>query len=236
MRSNPRIAMAVTTAGSRWLTPHPGRTTANSACGLELTRRRSGSVFITAIFLVAIALWLLYLRSPYHRIFAELKHEKRTAASNVKRSARRISKAEKAMTGTESSKNRLAEQHTKQQAALRAGFDRKKQKESHEIQSIDNQLAQLGDRKLQEITRRLMQYQQNFITTQLSQAVLSANDIPGVGAQLVARLHTAGVRTAADFTGIGYSSNGGSAVAYFHLTSGLTGLRPGRGEGQGRTN
>ena len=53
--------------------------------------------------------------------------------------------------------------------------------------------------------------------------------MPGVGAQLVTKLRAAGIRTAADFVGVGFVSNGKSANVYFRLASGRRAHVPGIG-------
>ena len=187
------------------------------------------TVFVAAIFLVTIALWVLYLRSPLNRAFAETRRSRRKAVSDVREATGRISRVEKEAAGVERTLKRMANRQAKEQASLKADFDRQRHKASHEVESIDRQLAQLGDRKKREIGRRLKQYQQSNIRTRLSQAELHANDVPGVGGQLVEKLRSAGIRSAADFVGVGSASNGGPAIVYFRLTSGRRAHVPGIG-------
>jgi len=187
------------------------------------------TVFVIAIFLVTIALWVLYLRSPLNRAFAETRRARRKAASDVRRAAGRISRAKKERAGAERTLKRMTNRQAREQASLRADFARRQKKASHEIESIDRQLAQLDARKKREIGRRLRQYRQTFIRARLSQAELHANDVSGVGAQLVTKLRSAGIRSAADFTGVGSASNGGPAIVYFRLTSGRRAHIPGIG-------
>ena len=187
------------------------------------------TVFVTALFLVTIALWGLYLRSPLHRAFAELRRERRKAVSGARKAAGRIARVEKEVAGVERALKRMANRQTKEQASLRADFGRRQRAASHQVGSIDRQLAQLGDRKKGEIGRRLTQYQQANIRTRLSQAELNANDVPGVGGQLVEKLRSAGIRSAADFAGVGSASNGGPAIVYFRLASGRRAHVPGIG-------
>ena len=187
------------------------------------------AVFATAIFLVTITLWVLYLRSPLHRGYAETKRARRKAVAEVRRATGRISRAEKEVAGVDRALKRMVNRQAKEQASLKADFDRRQHKASLENESIDRQLAQLDDRKKREIRRRLTKYQQTNIRARLSQAELHANEVPGVGAQLVAKLHAAGIRSAADFVGTGYISNGRSATVYFRLTSGRQAHVPGIG-------
>ena len=187
------------------------------------------TVFVTAILLVTIALWVLFLRSPLHRAFAETRRSRRKAVSDVRRVRARIFMVEKEVAGVERTLKRMANRQTKEQASLKADFDRRQHKASHEVGSIDRQLAQFGDRKKREIGRRLRQYQQSNIRTRLSQAELNANDVSGVGGQLVAKLRSAGIRSAADFVGVGSARNGGPAIVYFRLPSGRRAHVPGIG-------
>ena len=187
------------------------------------------TVFAAAIFLVATALWVLYLRSPLNRAFAETRRSRRKAISEVRRATARISRVEKEVAGVERTLKRMANRQAKEQASVKADFDRRQHKASHEVESIDRQLAQLGDRKKREIGRRLTQYQQSNIRTRLSQAELHANDVSGVGGQLVEKLRSAGIRSAADFAGVGSAGNGGPTIVYFRLTSGRRAHVPGIG-------
>ena len=187
------------------------------------------TVFAAAIFLVAITLWVGYLCSPLNRAFAETKRARRKAVADTRRAAARISRAEKEAAGADRARERMANRQAKEQASLSADFDRRQKKESYEIGSIDRQLTQLGDRKKRETRRYLRRYQQNFIRSRLSLIELNANDVSGVGAQLVTKLHAAGIRSAADFVGVGFVSNGRSANVYFRLTSGQRAHVPGIG-------
>ena len=188
------------------------------------------TVFVTAIFLVTIALWVLYLRSPLNRAFAETRRSRREAVSGARKATGRISRVEKEVAGVERTLKRTANRQTKEQASLKADFDRRQHKASREVESIDRQLAQLGDRKKRDIGRRLTQYQQSNLRTRLSQAELHANDVAGVGGQLVDKLRSAGIRSAADFAGVGSASNGGPAIVYFRLASGRRAHVPGIGK------
>ena len=196
-------------------------------------RPLSLTVFVSAIFLVTIALWVLYLRSPLNRAFAETRRARRKAAFDVRRATGRISRAKKERAGAERTLKRMTNRQAKEQASLRADFARRRKKASHEIESIDRQLAQLDARKKREIGRRLRQYRQSDIRTRLSQAELHANDVSGVGGQLVAKLRSAGIRSAADFDGVGSASNGGPTIVYFRLNIGPPSTRPGHRKGKG---
>ncbi len=187
------------------------------------------TVFVAAIFLVTIALWVLYLCSPLNRAFIETRRARRKAVSDVRRATARTSRAEKDVAGADRTLKRIANRQVKEQASLRADFDRRQKKASPEIESIDRQLTQLDDRKTREIRRYLKRYQQTFVRARLSQAELNANDVSGVGAQLVTKLRAAGIRTAADFVGVGFVSNGKSTSVYFRLTSGRRAHVPGVG-------
>jgi DNA anti-recombination protein RmuC len=166
------------------------------------------------------SLWLLYRGEPLTRTFVELRRAHRKAASGVSFATGRISHVEKEMAKVERTVKRLANQHEKKRKALKADFDKRQRRASHEIESIDRQLAQLGSRRQREISLRLKQYQNNYVNESLSRTIVSANQVPGVGTQLVMKLQYAGIRSAADFVGLGYVSNGRSTTAYFRLASG----------------
>ncbi len=178
------------------------------------------AIFCTLIFLVTMALWLLYRRDPLTQGYAELARARRKAVSGARQISGRISSIQRETAGAGRAERRLVSRHTKEQASLKADFDRRQQKVSDEIGSIDRQLSQLNKRKQHTIDQHLKQYRQNHLRSRLAQAEVSANNVPGVGAQLAAKLRLAGIRSAADFTGIGYMSNGRSTTVYFRLASG----------------
>ena len=182
--------------------------------------RLSLAVFSTIIFLVTMALWVLYRRDPLTQAYTELTRARRKAVSGARQVSGRISSVQREIAGAERTEKRLVNRHTKEQAFLKTDFDRRQQKVSNEIESIDRQLTRLNKRKHHTIDQHLKQYQQNYIRSRLSQAAVSANNVPGVGAQLAARLRSAGIQSAADFTGIGYMSNGRPTTVYFRLASG----------------
>ncbi len=182
--------------------------------------RLSLAIFFTLIFLVTMALWLLYRRDPLAQGYTELARARRKAVSGVRQISGRISSVQREIAGAERAEKRLVSRHTKEQASLKADFDRRQQKVSDEIASIDRQLSQLNKSKQHTIDQHLKQYRQNHLRSRLAQAEVSANNVPGVGAQLAAKLRLAGIRSAADFTGIGYMSNGRSTTVYFRLASG----------------
>ena len=192
------------------------------------------AAFVTASFIVIMSLWGLYRRDPLTRTFAELRRGRRRAVSNVSQAAREISHVEKGTARVERAVQRLASQHAKKQASVQADFDRRQRRASHQVESIDRQLSKLGSRRQHEISRRLKKFQQTYVKTWLSQAVVDANQVPGVGAQLVTKLRSFGIRSAADFSGITYIHNGRSTTVYFRLASGGRIHVPGIGEVKAR--
>jgi len=196
--------------------------------------RASLVVLVSTSFLVTISLWWLYRRNPLTRTHLELRRTRRRAVSGVSRATRDISQVKKEMARVERTEQRLAHQHAKKQASLQADFDRRRRRTSHEIESIDRRLAQLDSRRQRKIGQSLKKLQQNYVRTRLSQTVIDANQVPGVGAQLVANLRSIGIRSAADFAGISYMKNGRFTTAYFQLASGGRRHVPGIGEVKAR--
>lgn len=191
-------------------------------------------VLVSTTFLVAMSLWWLYRRNRVTRIHIEMRRARRRAVAGVSQAARGISQVKKEMARVGRTEQRLANQHAKKRASLQADFDRRRVDLSHEVESIDRRLAQLDSRRHGEISRNLKKCQQNFVGTKLSQALIDANQVPGVGAQLVANLRSIGIRSAADFVGIAYIRNGGSTAVYFRLASGGRRHVPGIGEVKAR--
>jgi hypothetical protein len=140
----------------------------------------------------------------------------------------------KEMARAERTEQRVTNQQAKKRASLQADFDRRREAAFHEIESTDRRLSQLGSRRQREIDHRLKKSQQNYVRMRLSQTVLDANQVPGVGAQLIANLRSIGIRSAADFVGMGYIRNGRSTTIYFHLASGGQMHVPGIGEVKAR--
>ena len=187
-----------------------------AAGGLSL----SLALFAVAVFLVTIALELLYRRDPLTQVYTELARARGKAATDVKKISGKISSTQREVRDVERAESRLANRHTKARAALKTDFDRRQQKVPNEIKSIDGQLNQLSDQKQRTIARQLTQHQQVYINSALSQAEISASNVPGVGAQLVEKLRSTGIRSAADFTGLDYASSGGPPAVSFRLSSG----------------
>jgi hypothetical protein len=196
--------------------------------------RISLAMCATAIYLVTLSLWHLYRRHASTLTYAELRRARRKADSAVSRAAGKIPDAQQEKAKSERSLQRLVNQHAKKRASIQANFGDRQRKVSRKTDSIDRKLSQLVARKQSEIGRRLKQYQQNYVKARLSQAIIDASQISGVGAQLVADLRSAGIRSAADFTGITLMSNGRSATVHFHLASGGQIHIPGIGEVKAR--
>jgi hypothetical protein len=79
----------------------------------------------------------------------------------------------------------------------------------------------LETRKQREYAQRLKVAQEEYVRSQLSAATIAGSHISGIGAQLVSNLQSAGIRTAADFTGVRLLASGGrTAVAQFQLRRG----------------
>ena len=205
-----------------------------AVAGVAWDWRASLAVLVFTIFIVTISLWWLYRRNPATRTHIELRQARRRAATGVNHAARQISQVKKETARAMHTEQNLANQYAKKRASLQADFDRREEKASHEIKAIDRQLVQLDNRQQREIGRRLRKLQQNYARTRLSQAVLDANQVPGVGAQLVAKLRSIGIRSAADFIGIEYMHYGRSATVYFRLATGARMHVPGIGEVKAR--
>jgi len=191
-----------------------------AVAGVAWDWRASLAVLVSMSFVVTMSLWWLYRRNPLTRTHIELRRARRRAASGVRRAAREITQVKKETARVERTEQRLADRHAKKRASLQADFDRRKERASREIESIDRRLVQLGRRRQREIDRSLKKLQRTYVRTRLSQAVFDAKQVPGVGAQLVAKLQSIGIRSAADFVGIEYMHNGRSTTVYFRLASG----------------
>lgn len=100
------------------------------------------------------------------------------------------------------------------------------------LNSIDTQLRLLrGDRQRQ-LDSALQQLQEDHIRSYLTKFQLSNAQLAGIGSSLVKNLQSCGITSAADFTGIMYSAQGGyqSRAAYFQLRNGQSVRVPGIGE------
>jgi hypothetical protein len=188
------------------------------------------AVAAMAIFATA-TMWKLYRRDSMTRKFTELRKARTQAASDVKRAAAEIARISKNTASAERATQRLDDQHAKQRSKIQAAFDKKLRQVAHPQEALDQKLAQLRNRKQQELKRRLIQLQQEHVQSWLSRVTLGPNQVSGVGAQLVAKLGLAGIRVAADFTGIAFSyPPGGTPTICFRLATGRLVHVPGVGE------
>jgi hypothetical protein len=184
--------------------------------------------------LVMMITWTLYRRDPVTRAFIELRRTRSQAASGVKRAAAQIASVQGQSAKLDRAARRLAGQHARKRAAVQGAFDRRLRQAGRPQKSIDQQLARLSSSKRREIGRRLARLQQDYVRAWLARAAIDAYQIPGVGPQLVAKLSAAGIRAAADFSGIRYSQGGGTGIVYFRLASGRLVHVPGIGEVKAR--
>jgi hypothetical protein len=189
---------------------------------------------IAASALATMIMWALYRRGPASRSFTEQRWARSRAASGVKRAAAEIAGVQKQTAKVERTARRMAAQQVRKRAAVQAAFARRLRQAAQPQEPIDRQLARLGSRKQHEISGRLARFQKDYVRSYLSRVAIDATQIPGVGAQLVAKLRAAGIRVAADFSGITYSQRGGSGIVHFRLASGRLVHVPGIGEVKAR--
>jgi hypothetical protein len=205
---------------------------AAAGCVWSLSAGLAGTT--AAIVLVTMIMWAVYRRDPAFRAFTELRRSHSRAASGVRRAAAEIAGVQKHSARVEHTARRLAGQHTKKRAAVLAAFDRKLRRVARRQEPIDRKLARLNSSKQREVGQRLIKLQQDYVKAGLSRVAIDAYQIPGVGVQLVTRLSAAGIRAAADFSGIRYSQGGGTGIVYFRLASGRLVHVPGIGEVKAR--
>jgi hypothetical protein len=205
---------------------------AAAGCVWSLSAGLAGTT--AAIALVTMIMWAVYRADPAIRGFTELRQARSRAASGVRRAAAEIAGVQKRRARVERTARRLAGQHTKKRAAVQATFDRQLRRVARRQEPLDRQLARLNSSKQREIGQRLTTLQQDYVKAWLSRVAIDAYQIPGVGMQLVARLSAAGIRAAADFSGISYSQGGGIGIVYFRLASGRLVHVPGIGEVKAR--
>jgi hypothetical protein len=191
-------------------------------------------VLILTSSLAAIFLWVVYRRDSLTRAHLELRKSRRAAALDVTRAAKKITHAEKEAAKVERAVQAISSQQTKKRTAVQANFSRRQQAASKRVDPIDRQLAQLASSRQKEMNRRLQQLRANHVNAHLSRALLDGSQISGVGAQLAGKLRACGIRSAADFSGISYMTNGGSTIVYFRRTSGGRVHVPGIGEVKAR--
>ncbi|MGC1583547.1 MAG: hypothetical protein WA766_18850, partial [Candidatus Acidiferrales bacterium] len=185
---------------------------------------------VAATVLATTAVWALYRRDPFTRKLTQLRQARAQAASGVKRAAAEIARISKNSSSTERAAQRLDGQYANQRAKIQSSFDRRLRQVAHPREEVDRKLAQLGNRKQQEINRRLTRLQQEHVRSWLSRVSIESNQVPGVGTQLVANLASVGIRAAADFSGIAFSYGGGTPTLCFRLTTGRLVHVPGIGE------
>ena len=82
------------------------------------------AIFFTVVFLVTMALWLLYRRDPLTKGYTELARARRKAVSGARQISGRISSVQREIAGAERAEERLVDRHTKEQVSLTTDFDR----------------------------------------------------------------------------------------------------------------
>jgi hypothetical protein len=182
-----------------------------------------------AAVLITTIVWTLYRRDPLTRKLTQLRQARARAASGVRQAAAEVARISKNRGDAERAAQRLDDQQAKKRIKIQADFDRRLQRVAHPQEAVDKKLAQLSNRKQQEINRRLIRLQQEHVRSWLSRMTIDSNQVPGVGAQLVAKLGSVGIRVAGDFSGIASSYRSGAPTVYFRLASGRLVHVPGIG-------
>jgi hypothetical protein len=168
-----------------------------------------------------IILVVFYLRGSLSRDISEVRHGRRLANISIRDNKRLVARTRKQALKIEREKKKLAHRQTRKQNSIQAFYARRLREVRQPQESIDLKLKRLDDRKKREQARRLQELQQEHVRSRLSASAIAASHIPGIGAQLVANLQSAGIRTAADFKGVRYLSGGGrTTIAQFQLTNG----------------
>jgi hypothetical protein len=189
--------------------------------GFALGYLIGAGVSVAVALLDAVAARIPYRHDPLTRWYTGLRRDRALAASQVKGVIARLAVAEKRGARIEKDAKTLTDRYVKQQAAAQSSHDRKLRQITKQRDTIDSQLAKLSRVRQQQIDKTLVRIQREHVMSWLSHITIDANQVTGVGAQIVANLHSAGIRTAADFSGVSYQRGGGAAVtAYFRLTSG----------------
>jgi hypothetical protein len=167
-------------------------------------------------------------------VLSELRGGRRKAKSAVKHASREIGKIEKMAGGVERSARGIDVNYSNRRASIQAGYDRRRNNVSHEVASIDRQLTQLQSARQRQVGLRLKAVQQTYVATKLSGSTIRANEVVGVGTQLVAKLWSSGIRCPADFSRVEYVRGGRYVTAYFRLSNGRRVHVPGIGEVKAR--
>jgi hypothetical protein len=165
-------------------------------------------------------LLVLYSRDSLTREYTGLRRARRKAAAVMRRASRDVRKSRGLTQGLERAESALVARFEKQQAAIRADFDRKRSGISRELAVIDRKIESLDKQRQREFGLRLTVVQRNFVQNYLSSAKLDSSRITGIGSQLIANLQAVGIRSAGDFTGVSYAQGGRYVTAYFQRTHG----------------
>lgn len=183
------------------------------------------------VVLATTAVWKLYRRDSITQKFTQVRKARARAAVGVRQAAAEIARISKNIAHAERAKKRLDDQHAKHRSKIQAAFDKRLRQVARPQEALDQKLTQLRNQKREELKKRLMQLQREYVQSWLSRVTLGSNQVPGVGSQLVARLGLAGIRVAADFTGIAFSYPPGASPAIcFRLATGRLVHVPGVGE------
>jgi hypothetical protein len=195
---------------------------------------------VCSLFLVLIIASILLFRNTSEW---RAKHEKlvnfKERKAESSKSARDVSKCERARVDVDGREQKAIEVITKE-------AEKAKDSELKELASLDKSLtAQIRDleKRRQRVQNRektesghaLRVYQQQHIASRLSTASIGSAKIPGIGEGIVRSLAACGIYTAADFTGLQYRTGprGGQQV-YVVRRNGLSVHPSGVGEKKAR--
>ncbi|HEV7933169.1 MAG TPA: hypothetical protein VGP70_12795 [Actinomadura sp.] len=113
---------------------------------------------------------------------------------------------------------------------LQERFVKDEQRANRELQArlmpIERQLRDLTATRQRDLSTALSRMQDAYVRTRLARITIASSPPHGIGPTLIANLSAAGIRTAADFTGITFDfGSHQSAIAYFNLTASTRGVR-----------
>lgn len=155
----------------------------------------------------------------------------RVHTTSVAREERKIttslSELERRKTSLDSQETRTKSDFSSRNQLLMAQYQQQKNNLSRDLQrtfsEIDAQIADLRNRRQKELTRAIEDHSAVSVRAYLAKRQVAYTALDGIGPTLIANLRAAGISTAADFTGITFTSGSGrysTRIAMFKLTSG----------------
>lgn len=182
-----------------------------------------------------------YRRRPEVADAQDVRQRRTEATQRLRLQAGELKKLEQEQAALDRRAAKTTADFAVRRRTLQERFIKDEQRINQELRArllpIERQLRDLTAAQQRELSTTLSRRQEAHVRTRLASITIANSPPHGIGPTLVANLSAAGIRTAADFTGITLNSGSyQSAIASFSVTGSVYGVRvPGIGEVKART-